>query len=825
MATQEQGFDVRDVLHRLREYLPHQAPLQDFIHHNTLSPFQGLSFHTALQTASEIFGYTVYMGLEEYRSRYSSGEISTAVVEWVLTRNFQGEMVARWRKAMLSDAYDETRTRRIGTLRKHWKSSLNINLEKHTHPILFRILCSYLDQGIAQWHLPVVEGGLLESVRDLESTSSISLFHTKQVREMLLNNSTLEDILSRLVGKQELYAQYLYDQQFLHPGWSGMVAVLEHSPNTLLEHRPIQLLDVLVLESLLELDYLWYKKGVGAAPLSSVVTTVHPGLFETAEPTEYFRVLSLWQESFEWSYYNHVAVGLQQRAPVKPIAQPVFQALFCIDDRECSFRRHTEFIEPLCETYGTAGFFNMEFYYKPAHSSAITKVCPAPVTPSVVICEQDATKRHQPDTTFNKHSHGFFSGWLLSQTVGFTSAVKLVKNLFAPGESVTMVSSFRHMDKNGSLNIFFDGSQPLVHGLQPGYTVAEMANRFEGLLRSIGLVSTFAPIVYIIGHGASSINNTHYAGYDCGACSGRPGSVNARVAAMIGNRADVRALLRERGIHIPEQTVFIGALHDTTRDEIEYYDTSALHTSATEQHTKNVGTFSKALLLNAKERARRFSLVNDEASELTVHTKMKLRAMSLFEPRPEWNHATNAMCIVGRRREIKHLFLDRRAFLNSYDYQTDPTGQYLLGILNAVAPVCGGINLEYYFSRVDPENLGAGTKLSHNVMGLFGVANGMDGDLRTGLPLQMVNIHDPLRLLLIVEHYPEVLLATIQRNPATYQWFENSWIHLLALHPETKQLYRFTDGVFSTYKPIDTTAVPQAVAQGAIHKSPVQVLQ
>jgi uncharacterized protein YbcC (UPF0753/DUF2309 family) len=103
------------------------------------------------------------------------------------------------------------------------------------------------------------------------------------------------------------------------------------------------------------------------------------------------------------------------------------------------------------------------------------------------------------------------------------------------------------------------------------------------------------------------------------------------------------------------------------------------------------------------------------------------------------------------------LFLDRRSFLNSFDYRIDPEGKYLFNILKAAAPVCGGINLEYFFSRVDNQKLGAGSKLPHNVMGLIGVANGYDGDLRPGLPSQMIEIHDPVRLLVIVEHLPEVV--------------------------------------------------------------------
>jgi uncharacterized protein YbcC (UPF0753/DUF2309 family) len=144
--------------------------------------------------------------------------------------------------------------------------------------------------------------------------------------------------------------------------------------------------------------------------------------------------------------------------------------------------------------------------------------------------------------------------------------------------------------------------------------------------------------------------------------------------------------------------------------------------------------------------------------------------------------------------------LDRRAFLNSYDFSQDPDGFSLEGILNAVAPVCGGINLEYYFSRVDNQQLGAGTKLPHNVMGLLGVANGIDGDLRTGLPSQMIEVHDPYRLLVVVEQVPQVVSAAIQRNPSTFEWFNHEWIRLVAFDPAEKAFFVWQNGGFSPYE-------------------------
>ena len=272
--------------------------------------------------------------------------------------------------------------------------------------------------------------------------------------------------------------------------------------------------------------------------------------------------------------------------------------------------------------------------------------------------------------------------------------------------------------------------------------------------------------------------------------------------AKIANRKDVREMLKERGVIIPDSTHFIAALHDTCRDEFTYFDTEQIGIEYHELFEKHKNQFNDALSFNAAERSRRFGTMQVNHPEKALN-KVRLRSLSLFEPRPELNHATNAACIVGRRALTRGLFLDRRSFLNSYDYRVDPKGAFLTGIMNAIAPVCGGINLEYFFSRVDNNNLGAGTKLPHNVMGLIAVANGIDGDLRTGLPSQMIEVHDPVRLLAVVEHFPSVVLEVIKKNPATFEWFHNEWVNLVVYHPEEQQFYLLRNGEFHPYSPMD----------------------
>lgn len=802
--TPHVSSDLNHIIHELGHYLPAQAPLKDFVHHNTLHAFQNLNFHDALQMASENFGYKTYLPVETFRALFESKKINPDILERVIISQKGKENLEQWKMNLLEKDYKSQPEPLIGRLNKIWKSHYHVNLDKETHMTLFRVLGSYLDQGIAIWKFPVPSKGLLTAVRNLESNSFTNLLKTNRAKNLLLDNKTsLEDLLYILVGDRAFFRQYLFDQQFGHPGWSGMVAVLEQQPQSLLDRKQVSLYDLIFLECLLEIDALDRRLGEGWEPLVKNIPKELIPILIKPEENEYFQVQKLWQEAFEWTYFDQVIMGLQHSQNKDPKnEQPSFQALFCIDDRCCSIRRYIERFAPDCQTFGTAGFFNIPFYFQPEHGKFMTKVCPAPVTPVHVIRESEAGLRHEKDTHFSKHTKGIFGGWAISQTMGFWSAVKMAKNILRPGPTPAMVSSFSHMDPKGKLTIECKKPDHKYHGLQVGFTLEEMTNSLEGMLRSIGLVKDFAPLVYIIGHGASSVNNTHYAGYDCGACSGRAGSVNARVGANFGNNPEVRNALKERGINIPDSTQFVGGLHDTTRDEMEFYDTDILTETNSLMHQHNLGTFEIALDYNAKERSRRFDNVDSTMEADKIRKKIKLRALSLFEPRPEWNHATNALCIIGKRENNKRLFFDKRAFLNSYDYSIDPEGKYLLNIVKAVAPVCGGINLEYYFSRVDNDRLGAGTKLPHNVMGLIGVANGIDGDLRTGLPKQMINIHDPLRILITIEHFPDTILKTIQTHEPTYEWFFNDWVKLVAIHPETKEALLFQKGSFIPYLPL-----------------------
>jgi uncharacterized protein YbcC (UPF0753/DUF2309 family) len=799
-------FDEEHVLHKLKHFLPSQGPLKDFIHHNTLHGFQDKSFFEALEMSNDIFGYKSSLSLQEYRSLFKESKISEDVLQWVIN-NSSSSISLKDRKPLMFNLIEDTHyKKRIGLLRQEWKDKLHIDINTIVHLNLFKLVGTYLDQGISSHQFPNPTNGFLNGIIAFEKNTFFGFFHSKRVKELLFKeNKSLHELLNILVGNESYFEQYLFDQQFAHPGWSGFVAVIEEKPKLLFDIRRMSFSNFVYVELLLEIDALDKIFGEGKwAPIAELTEQKPLNLFQENDQKDIWAVKQLWQECFEFSYYDQVLRGLKEKAGVKVQNKktPSFQAFFCIDDREESIRRHVEALAPECETMGTPAHFNLPVFYKPAGGKFNTQVCPAPVSPKHLIVDIRASSRKKKDLHFHQSSHSLFRGWIISQTLGFWSAMKLFINIFKPTVSPAHSSSFEHMSSKSELRIENTDNQ-FEDGLSLGFSIEEMCKLVESELKRTGLTDNFAPLVYLFGHGGSSTNNPYYAGYNCGACSGRPGSLNSRVFAQMANRDDVRAYLALNSIIILPTTQFIGGLHDTTRDEFVFYDRKKLTEANYDLHKSIVPIFNEALAKNAKERARQFISIDISKSTKKIHKQVKDRSVSLFEPRPELNHSNNCLCIVGSRNITKNLFLDQRSFLCSYDWKEDQNGDFLMGTLNAATPVCGGINLEYYFSRVDNENFGSGSKLPHNVVGLFGVANGIEGDLRTGLPIQMVEVHDPLRLLMVVEQKPEIVMAALKRFPNTFDWYKNGWLNLAILHPETDETYIFKGNDFVVYEPIN----------------------
>jgi uncharacterized protein YbcC (UPF0753/DUF2309 family) len=513
-------------------------------------------------------------------------------------------------------------------------------------------------------------------------------------------------------------------------------------------------------------------------------------------------------------------------APVRQEGRPRFQASFCLDEREESLRRHLEEIAPDVETFGIAGFYGLAMYYRGAADAHFVPLCPIVVRPKHWVTEQVVDTHEElherrararralglASHHFNAGSRSFALGAVLSAGLGVMASIPLVGRILFPrltAKLMKLCGRFVQPPPATRLLLERSGSEPSSPE-QPGYTVEEMAAIAERQLRDLGLTKNFSRLVILNGHGSVSLNNPHESAHDCGACGGSPGSANGRALARMLNDPRIRTELAGRGLVIPNETVFVGGIHNTCNDSLRLWDLDQVpptHRADLEAARRDL---EAACDRDAHERCRRFESAPLTLSFTAARQHVEGRSSDLAQTRPEWGHATNALCIVGRRERTRGLFLDRRAFLTSYDpTQDDDQATILTRLLQAAVPVCAGISLEYYFSRVDPTGWGSGTKLPHNITSLLGVMDGAASDLRTGLPWQMVEIHEPVRLLFVIETTPETMLRIMDRNPGIAQVIRGGWSLLAVLDPDSSAIQMYRDGAFHPYEP-EAKELPRA---------------
>lgn len=691
------------------------------------------------------------------------------------------------------------------------------------------------------------EGFWAASLLVLSQPGAVESSQLKELAKWAARWSDMDARAAILAGFEVLgvepgqWESFLEAELLALPGWAGLMRQLEIEPS-LAPHEvlPARLEDFLAVRMLLTVTAVcslcrdpkeWRRyrpMPVGgaeafrltqAAVLLDATHLAGHSLravqrWSEEEVEQFFRAVSrfdelerrrVWHQAYERRHERQILLPLRAHAAMEPVRAPArlaAQVFFCIDEREESIRRHLEEADPEVETFGAAGFFGVAMNYAGMDDAHGVSLCPVVVKPAHAVHERPAQgheeahgKRQALRRFWAKvaresfvSSRTLLRGWLGTSVLGLFSLFPLAARVLSPrryGQWMEWLNASVLPEPRTELAFMRTDAagHDSVHGLLPGFSIQEKVDRVAGVLGAAGLRKGMARIVAVLGHGSTSLNNPHESAHDCGACGGRRGGPNARIFAAMANHPEVRKGLRERDILIPDDTWFIGGYHDTANDDVDLYDLEDMPASHRGDLARLRASLDEARARSAHERARRFEAANGSRLPLDGLHHVQERSEHLAEPRPEYGHCTNSVCIVGRRSTTRGLFFDRRAFLVSYDATQDPENKSLAAILGAVIPVCGGISLEYYFSYVDNERYGCGTKLPHNVTGLVGVMNGYESDLRTGLPWQMVEIHEPVRILFVVETTPDRVFETISKNPLLLEFLANRWIRLAAMDP------------------------------------------
>jgi len=494
------------------------------------------------------------------------------------------------------------------------------------------------------------------------------------------------------------------------------------------------------------------------------------------------RVRLALQEAVEDAYARRLLGSIGGCSGQEHELRPAMQAVFCIDVRSEPVRRHLERLSPAIQTKGFAGFFGIAMEWDDAGTSSAR--CPVLLRPTC--CIKGEAPADSLTAGLAAHLHRAPAAAFASvEVAGLAYAAGL-----ALGEGRAR-SPMRNEERSPiALDAESDGS---------GLGLDAQVRTAEFMLRGMGMHGHIAPLVMLCGHSSRSANNPHATSLDCGACGGHGGAANARVACAILNSRRVRGALATRGWSIPEDTLFVAAVHDTSDDSIRLLDPGSLPASHANEIQRARELLDAACSAARTERAPSLG-VRSEGGARGILASLRRRTRDWAEVRPEWGLAGNAAFIAARRSRTRGVDLGARAFLHDYDAQADQDGMLLDLILSAPMVVASWINLQYLASTVDHHVLGAGDKVLHNRIGRAGVALGNGGDLRPGLPLQSVQAadgswrHEPIRLQVLVEAPTSMIDAVLANQPHVAELVENGWVRLFALDPQGSAHQRFVPG-------------------------------
>ncbi len=519
----------------------------------------------------------------------------------------------------------------------------------------------------------------------------------------------------------------------------------------------------------------------------------------------------LWQAALERSYQAPLCRGLMAAPPPTAAAEPpAVQAVFCIDVRSEVYRRALEASSTAVQTLGFAGFFAMFVDYRPLGTEMQRPQLPGLLAPTLCItdecdeCDAPAlgevlAQRRRRQLQWRQQWQAFRGGagsaFSFVESCGLLYAGKLLQQrLGGRAPSGTVEQTGLPVEQRSRL-------RPRLPNIQApgGPTLDARCTMAATALGAMGLAENLARLVLLAGHGSQSANNPHAAGLDCGACGGQTGEVNARMLAQLLNDPAVRQGLQARGITVPNGTVFLAGLHNTTTDELLLYDTDLLPASHAPDLEALRGWLAEAGRRARAERATSLGLGAVAADTGALHGAVQARSTDWAQTRPEWGLADCASFIVAPRSRSRHLNLGGRSFLHEYGWQRDDGFKVLELVMTAPMVVTNWINLQYYASVVDNPRYGSGNKVLHNVVGgHIGVFEGNGGDLRIGLPIQSLHDgqnwrHTPLRLSVFIQAPQEPMDRIIAAHDTVRNLLANEWLHLFRLD-DAAGCWRYTAG-------------------------------
>jgi len=771
-------------------------PLHSFVTANPLSGFEDRPFYEAVADAERLLGGDGYPSAATFRRAWENGRIDPdALREGLDAHGYDPDPEASLEAMAAAESADGPTTSAA---------------VEQVDAVLTKWLAAFLDQGQAEWAMPNRGRGFYRAFRavarhdgDVPNGDAIAA----------LPDDPVAYLRERLDGCPENdWAEVLECHLAALPGWTGVIKQRVADGDAWQSAYPITLPGYLAARLAL-VDQFDAPLVPSEAPTDGDATKSQPSGVPRSEVW-----LTAWETTYRSELTDAVA-GASQRLDDGDGDRPDAQLVFCIDTRSEIIRRHIEAAGEY-ETYGYAGFFGIPMRYDGYGSAVTVDACPPIVNAEHHIADRPAARdgqleydrrRATRDTVVealeNLQSNAA-TAFSFVESAGAGYGVGLTLRTLLPARFYDLLDAAdrRLPDAHEFCEPDIEGGSGDDGALPDGLTHQEKVGYAAAAFDLMGW-KAFARVVVFAGHASQTANNPFGSSLDCGACAGNPGGPSARVLAAVCNDDAVKAELRDRGIDVPEDTVFVAGEHNTTTDEVTLYADGVPETHAAEVEQ-----------LRADLETARADAAAERADDMAGGSgsgvrETERRAADWAETRPEWGLAGNAGFVIGPRELTAGLDLDGRSFLHSYDWRTDPDGDALEAILTGPMVVTQWINAQYYFATVDTAVYGSGSKVTHNPVGNVGVYQGNGGDLMTGLPLQSVMsadedpYHQPLRLSTVVHAPTDRVTGILADHEELAGLLDNGWLSLTVVDPEqSHRTFHYTGDL--QWRP-----APTAVAQ------------
>ncbi|MCA9157088.1 MAG: DUF2309 domain-containing protein [Planctomycetales bacterium] len=806
---------VNDIIAEVAEVIAPVWPLKDYV---AVNPYSGVSHRSFMDARAFLRVFSeceMLMPIEHYaaefhRGQFSLADIESAVIELSSVGISQALSVPQVAAKLAAigplgtkpaqHAATANHDRSIRTIAEYANSPPGVDWTETIVAEISKYCSAHYDREQATWSSPYQALSLYQAWRSAaEHDCNIELLGLSRFRKYVASlpytpEAAIVYSLQRLQVPQPLWTTFLLCQAFSIPGWcawtkykSAWVDSVCVENNDLTGLLAIRLAYDAGLAKAQSLTMDW------SPHMESQSVLMRPP--RTAPDDDSMLRFTLLRAS-EIGFRKTVLAALTAEQPEASSDRKLAQMVFCIDVRSERIRRHLELQASDIETFGFAGFFGMAFDFVKLGQTSGNSHLPVLLKPQFQLYEgihEGDTPHENLAISQRRLTRSWRTLWkgFQSSAVGCFSFVETA-GLFYGFKLLARTIGY----KAGDIDTQFDGVAkqdrdklgPTLRGLNhQGITTSRQTDMAEGMLRNLGLTKDFAQLVVFCGHSSQTENNPLAAGLDCGACGGHSGAPNARFAALLLNQPYIRQALAERGIAIPDDTYFLGALHNTTTDSIEFFDVDEIPLAQQAALQELRSSCQAATTKTLTERVP--TLAGNSLSDLLK------RASDWSEVRPEWGLAGNAAFIVAPRSITRNANLDGRAFLHSYDTTRDKDGSVLETIMTAPMVVANWINMQYYASTVDNQHFGSGNKTVHNVVGKFGILSGNGGDLMTGLPWQSLHTGDayqhlPMRLQVVIAAPREMIDRVIVKHAMVANLLNGAWLHLVAI--ENGQTYRYS---------------------------------